>query len=361
METRKLYIYICYFIKLYNTVKMVFLRSGDDFRVAVITGGASGIGLACAKRCAARGMNVIIADIVSDDKMKTAISQVNNVRKHSQGEVHGYFCDVTKPEDYQNLATKIYERFEDGVGLLHLNAGLSAHTRGFENEKSPDIIPIKDWQNTFEVNVYGVLHGLQTFVPLMMDQKNEAAIVVTSSYAGLMNSSQIGFGSHLPYTASKHCVTLLSEALAESLRTRKDHQVHCHLLCPAGVATNFAVNAAAQVASEARIGENIDQLQKDLIEKTGMKGIMKSGLDPSGIADLVEDGVYNDKFYILAHDEQPKEFFKELIKTRMEDILFERKPLSHLVRGEYGREMRANIRSKRVRRERKKDTVASKL
>ena len=51
--------------------------------------------------------------------------------KHSQGEVHGYFCDVTKPEDYQNLATKIYERFEDGVGLLHLNAGLSAHTRGF--------------------------------------------------------------------------------------------------------------------------------------------------------------------------------------------------------------------------------------
>lgn len=329
---------------------MVFLRSGDAARGAVITGAASGIGLAVAERCAQRGMHVAIADVAAPAALAAAAARVTAAAA-GRGRVVAVHADVRLAADNDRLRDRAYAEFGD-VGFLFLNAGVSAHSPGSERETSAFRIPVRDWEGTFGVNVYGVLHGLRAFVPRMIAQGTEAAVVCTSSYAGLMNSSQIGFGSHLPYTASKHVVTLVGEALQHELRSTAGCRVRAHVLHPAGVDTGFARNAAeatvaaSEIADEGARRAKVEELQ----ERTGMKALRR-GLPPAGIADLLEAGVGDGRFYILAHDKEPKEFFKELIRTRMEDILLERPPLSHMIRGPAGQEQRARIRARRAPRQ----------
>ena len=160
----------------------------------------------------------------------------------------------------------------------------------------------------------------------MQAQGTEAVVVNTSSYAGLLNGSRIGFGSGLPYAASKHAVTLISENLAEELRSTAGCLVTAHVLCPAGVSTSIVDNA---VAGAKENGLTMDELQK----KPGAFGILQTGITPIQMVNVLYEGLSEGKFYILGHDNSrggSKESMKALIQVRMEDILEERPAFSWL-------------------------------
>merc|ERR550514_497976 len=201
-------------------------------------------------------MNVVIVDRAGQPVLDGAVARVSKSLKPGRRAI-AVSVDVTKPEDYERLCAQVYAEFND-CGLIHLNAGLSAHTKGFENETSAFVIPIQDWVTTFNVNVYGVLHGLRAFVPRMIASGKECVVAATSSYAGLINSGQQGFGGHLPYSGSKHVVTLVMEALQHELRSTPDCKVRATCLHPALVNTNFAKNAAAATMGVERGGAAAD-------------------------------------------------------------------------------------------------------
>jgi NAD(P)-dependent dehydrogenase (short-subunit alcohol dehydrogenase family) len=176
---------------------------------------------------------------------------------------------------------------------------------------------LDDWKNTLNVNVLGVIHVLQQFVPQMQAQDADSIVVNTSSYAGLINASRIGFGSGLPYAASKHAVTLISENLAQELRSSAGCRVTAHLLCPAAVATGIVDNASTAAVSELPETER-SAAKEQLRKQPGSWGIVQSGISGAQMVDVLYEGLVNDKFYILGYDNSrggSKESMKALIQV----------------------------------------------
>jgi NAD(P)-dependent dehydrogenase (short-subunit alcohol dehydrogenase family) len=171
-------------------------------RVVVITGGASGIGRALGERFAAEGARVVLADIERDRLERTA----EDLGKSAAGEVTGIPVDVTDPASVEALAAGVYERF-GAVHVLINNAGVGAPSaRPWETTPN-------DWRWVHSVNVFGVAHGIQSFVPRMIASGEPGHVVNTSSGDGAINPLP---GASV-YAASKAAVATLTECLATQL------------------------------------------------------------------------------------------------------------------------------------------------
>jgi NAD(P)-dependent dehydrogenase (short-subunit alcohol dehydrogenase family) len=192
--------------------------------VAVVTGGASGIGLAAGKRFAAMGLRVCLADL-SPDALQRAAEEVAAVSPDGQPSVMTVPTDVSRLEAVQALKDTVYSTFGE-VGVLMNNAGTAPGGGPYEH--------IDRWRRVLEVNLWGVINGVQTFVPAMLAQHSPCAIVNTGSKQGITCPP-----GDTAYNVSKAGVKVLTEALAHSLRNEEGARISAHLLIPGSTFTGM--------------------------------------------------------------------------------------------------------------------------
>ena len=270
-------------------------------KVAVITGAASGIGRALAERCAREGMKVVLADVEPG-----ALADVEANLQAGGGTVLAVRTDVSQAKDVEALAQQTLEAF-GAVHLLCNNAGVATSgTLAWESD-------LTDWEWVIGVNLWGVIHGVRTFVPIMLAQDTECHIVNTASLSGL-----ISFPRGSIYAVTKHGVVTLSETLHHELAERGG-KVKVSVLCPGLVKTRImdcARNRPERLAATAPMGP---------VEAAGWETLRQrmqaDGMPPAQVAEAVFQAIREERFYILTHPEG-----KDWIRTRMEDILEERNP-----------------------------------
>jgi NAD(P)-dependent dehydrogenase (short-subunit alcohol dehydrogenase family) len=272
-------------------------------KVAVITGAASGIGRAIAERCVREGMAVVLADIE-----QPALDNACHELASRGTTVMAVRTDVSRAEDIKALAQKTFERF-GAVHLLVNNAGVGSGTVATGT--------LADWQWTLGVNLWGVIHGVQVFTPLMLKQNTEGHIVNTASIAGLVSSAAGGI-----YNVSKHAIVALSETLYHEL-AQMSAKVKVSVLCPGFVSTRFYEcerNRPPELQNEIRPEDLTPEARsiQQAIEKA-----IKAGIPPKEVADCVFQAIERDDFYILTHPE-----IKTSVQVRMEDIIQDRQPTS---------------------------------
>jgi NAD(P)-dependent dehydrogenase (short-subunit alcohol dehydrogenase family) len=264
-------------------------------KVAVITGAASGIGRGIAERCASEGMNVVLADIDEAD-----LAQAETELKAAGGTVLGVTTDVSKRSDVEQLARRAVDAFGH-VHLLFNNAGIGAGGAAWEATWN-------DWEWVIGINLWGVIHGVKVFTPLMLAQNTECHIINTSSAAGLA----VG-GFSAPYSVTKHAVVALSESLYLTLQQRNS-QVKVSVLCPGMVRTNIA-NAERHRPAELR-NEPVTTTPEMQAGLAAFKAALEAGMPPFEVADAVFDAIRKEQFYILTDSD-----WAEVIQLRTEKLL----------------------------------------
>jgi NAD(P)-dependent dehydrogenase (short-subunit alcohol dehydrogenase family) len=271
-------------------------------KVAVVTGAASGIGRAIAYRCAEEGMKVVLADI-----NKEGLASAEAELKAAGATVLSIPTDVSKASDIETIARRTMEEF-GGVHLLVNNAAVYTTGAIWENT-------IADWEWVLGVNLWGVIHGVRTFLPIMIEQDTEAHVVNVSSMTGLTRSSIIG-----TYAVSKHGIVSLSETLFYQLAER-EAKVKVSVLCPGAVNTPVAEAARRRFKEMADIPGERKMTSDDerVIER--LRNAFKNGMPPEEVAEKVFESIREERFYILTH---PNE--KVRVERRMKDILNERNP-----------------------------------
>ena len=267
-----------------------------DFKgkVAVITGGANGIGLGLATVFARRGMKLVLADI-----NKEALDKVSKEFNEKNIEVLTIITDVSDPEQVAHLADASYDHY-GRVDILCNNAGIGAG--------GPiRFLTKKDWNWTISVNLFGVIYGIQYFLNRMLNSKEPCHIINTSSLAGLTP------GDTGPYSASKSAVISLSETLAlECFNTN----VNVSVVCPAFVSSKIIENT--EILSETQ--EGLWQPSPEMVNLSGSEAEnarkrLKLGMDPEVMAEIVIKAIEEDIFYVITHPE-----YIPLIKSRFENI-----------------------------------------
>jgi NAD(P)-dependent dehydrogenase (short-subunit alcohol dehydrogenase family) len=271
-------------------------------KVAVITGAASGIGRGIAERCANEGMIVVLADID-----EASLTKAETELKSSGGTVLGVRTDVSKRSDVELLARRALDAFGQ-VHLLFNNAGVAAGGAPWEATWS-------DWEWVIAVNLWGVIHGVKVFTPLMLAHNTECHIVNTSSAAGLTAGSAYG-----PYAVTKHAVVALSESLYLTLEQRNS-LVKVSVLCPGLVRTNI-VSAERNRPPELR-NEPVAMTPERRAGMAALTAAIEAGMTPLEVADVVFDAIKKEQFYILPHPE-----WTEVIRLRTDKLLRMENPQS---------------------------------
>jgi NAD(P)-dependent dehydrogenase (short-subunit alcohol dehydrogenase family) len=264
-------------------------------KVAVITGAASGIGLALAERCVREGMKVVLADVEEG-----SLARAETELQMAGGTVLAVRTDVSKRSDVEDLARQAVGTFGQ-VHLLCNNAGVAAGGPPWE-------ATWKDWEWVIGVNLWGVIHGVKVFTPLMLAQNTECHIVNTSSAAGLI----VG-GVSAPYSVTKHAVVALSESLYLSLQQRNS-LVKVSVLCPGLVNTNIA-NAERNRPAELR-NEPVSLTPEMEAGLAAFKAAMAASMPPAQVAGAVFDAIQKEQFYILTRPE-----WTEVIQLRTDKLL----------------------------------------
>jgi len=269
-------------------------------KVAVITGGASGLGRAMADRFAREGMSIVLADVEPN-----ALARAEAEMKAAGAKVIGVRTDVSKAADVEALAQKTLAAF-GGVHLLANNAGVAEGGNVWDNT-------VADWEWVLGVNMWGVIHGVRVFTPIMLKQESEGHIINTASVAGLISPPGMGI-----YCVSKHAVVTLSECLHHDLAQKSD-KLKCSVLCPAYVPTGIADSGRNRPKE---LNETRQKNAADLALDASLKKAVQSGkLSAADVAQKVYEAVRDERFYILTH---PR--IKPSIQWRMEDILQDRNP-----------------------------------
>lgn len=272
-------------------------------KTALVTGAASGIGRAMAERFAAAGMKVVLADVE-----EPLLREVERELTDAGATVAAFPCDVSDRTAVEALADASESAF-GGVQLLCNNAGVSGG--GYPIWATTD----NDWTWVMGVNVMGVVHGLQIFVPRMLASGDECHIVNTSSVSGL------AAGPNSIYGVAKHAVTRLSEIAWYDLRAT-GAPVGISVLCPCIVATHI-VSADRNRPAHLR-----DELDGEVAERrrtamlAGEERFLREGMPPSEVADAVADGVAAGRFWIFV----PPDLVKAEVDRRMRAILDEADP-----------------------------------
>jgi len=269
-------------------------------KVAVITGGASGLGRAMADRFAREGMSIVLADVEPN-----ALARAEAEMKAAGAKVIGVRTDVSKAAEVEALAQRTLAAF-GGVHVLANNAGVAEGGSVWENT-------VADWEWVLGVNMWGVIHGVRVFTPIMLKQESEGHIINTASVAGLISPPGMGI-----YCVSKHAVVTLSECLHHDLAQKTD-KLKCSVLCPAYVPTGIADSGRNRPAD---LTQTRQKSEADLALDANLKKAVQSGkLSAADVAQKVYEAVRDERFYILTH---PK--IKPSIQWRMEDILQDRNP-----------------------------------
>jgi NAD(P)-dependent dehydrogenase (short-subunit alcohol dehydrogenase family) len=282
-----------------------------DGKVAVVTGAASGMGRAFAERFAQEGMKVVLADI-EEPALEAAVTELRRLEL----DVLGVVTNVAEADSVEDLARRTIEAY----GKVHVvcnNAGVTRHGGQAVWEHS-----LKDWQWLMGVNFWGVLHGVRTFVPIMLAQDEEGHVVNTSSIAGLV----VGSGA---YGATKHAVVSLSESLYTELQARKA-KIGVSLLCPGLVATRIADAERNRPPGLQNEGETIDDEERRRIEGS-LQWAETDGLPPSSVAEIVVNGIRDEQFYLRTDDKVTKDIGDGWVRTRMENILARRNPVARVI------------------------------
>ncbi|MDG2112641.1 MAG: SDR family NAD(P)-dependent oxidoreductase [Actinomycetota bacterium] len=275
-------------------------------RVAVVTGAASGIGLATAHRFADEGMHLVLADIESD-----ALALAEEAIRAKGVDVLARRTDVMSEDAVFELADAAFEKF----GTVHVvfnNAGVAAtaatlRTRAWEGS-------LADWDWTMGVNLMGVVHGVRAFVPRMLENGDEGHIVNTASIAGLVSGAN-------PYNVSKHGVVCLTEGMYLDLQ-EMGAAVSASVVCPGLINTKILDAERNRPSDLGRTPDSADQ-RSDLQEfAAGFEAALKAGWGPEVVADHVFDGIAEGRFYILPA--QPE--ILDRVDERFQGLLDRRNP-----------------------------------
>jgi len=293
-------------------------------KTAVLTGAGSGFGLECARIGAKLGMKLVLVDVQQD-----ALDQASAEMMAAGAEVHSFRLDVASAQQMQAMSQAVFERF----GAPHFvfnNAGVGSGGLVWENT-------VKDWEWVLGVNLWGVIHGVRLFTPMMLDAAAkdpswQGHIVNTASMAGLLNPPNMGV-----YNVSKHAVVALSETLYQDLRLVSD-QVGASVLCPYFVPTgisqshrNRPVGLAAEKPTRSQL---IGQAMTD-------KAVGSGKVTAAEVAQKVFDAMAADQFYIFSH---PKALGN--VQSRMECIVQQTHPTDPFAeRPEIGRDLKATLRA----------------
>jgi NAD(P)-dependent dehydrogenase (short-subunit alcohol dehydrogenase family) len=272
-------------------------------KVAVVTGAGSGIGRRLAERFAAEGMKVVLADVQAD-----ALADVEREPRGRNASVLAVPTDVSKSAEVEALARRTLDAF-GAVHVLCNNAGVAGGGPTLWETTEAD------WQWVLGVNLWGVIHGIRVFVPIMLRQDSEGHIVNTASVLGLTSGPGGG-----PYGVSKHGVVRISEGLHHDLMAAGS-KLRASVLCPGLIATNI-VDAGRNRPVELQnvVDEETRRRQAEQTQQR-LAYFNEYGMPPSRVADIVVDAIREQRFYILTHRD-----FKERVRVRMEDILAERDP-----------------------------------
>ncbi len=277
----------------------------EEFKdgTAVITGAASGIGYALAARFGAEGMNVVMAD-VEEPALEAAHNKLSDLGVNTIA----VKADVSRLEQIQALADRAYDEF-GAVDVLCNNAGVSGGSIKPLWEQ-----PTNDWNWVMGVNLWGVIHGIQAFMPRMIAQGTEGHVVNTASTMGLLQGSGI-------YGVTKHAVVALSEALYQEL-AGLDAKIGVSVLCPGAVDTNV-MDSQRNRPEDLPGDDPPEHIPEDVQQRIDfVRGMLKAGFPPSDMADAVFNGIKERKLYIVPA--QP--MIKEAIRTRLDNVANERNP-----------------------------------
>lgn len=274
-------------------------------KVAVITGGASGFGREFANIGARLGMKLVLADVQQD-----ALDKAKGELEAQGAQVLAMRCDVRKAEQVQALADATMERY-GAVHLVFNNAGVASGGLIWENS-------IADWEWVLGVNLWGVIHGVRVFTPLMLEcAKKESGyeghIVNTASMAGLLNAPNMGV-----YNVSKHAVVSLSETLYQDLQLVKA-PIGASVLCPYFVPTGIH---QSQRNRPEDVKENAAPTTSQIVAQAVSEKAVTSGkVTAQEVAERTFNAIRDGQFYVYSHPHALGN-----VQTRMEDILQQRNP-----------------------------------
>ena len=257
-------------------------------KVAVITGGASGIGLETARSLAEEGMRLVLADIEQG-----ALDEAAHELSRHGADVIGVKTDVGELGDIRALADQTFSHF----GAAHVvfnNAGVAVFGPIQEMTHA-------DWEWVIKVDLWGVIHGVETFLPRMIEQNQGGHIVNTASFAGLVPNQGLGV-----YCVAKYGVVALSECL---VRDVKQHDIGASVLCPMVVATNINQSARNRPAEFGGAERDLDVPPE---QREKMRGRV---LPVEGVAAKVVKAIKNNELYIVTHEES-----REFIRRRFARI-----------------------------------------
>jgi NAD(P)-dependent dehydrogenase (short-subunit alcohol dehydrogenase family) len=256
--------------------------------VAVITGGASGIGLAAALKYAGFGMKVCIADI-GGDRLKEAEAKLTSAAQGGAKDVMAAAVDVSRVEDLTKLEADVRDRF-GGTDILMNNAGISPGAKMFG--------PLENWQRLLAVNLWGVVHGTQVFAPGMIARGRPGLIINTGSKQGITTPP-----GEPAYNVSKAGVKAFTEALQHELRNTPDCKITAHLLIPGFVFTGLTARGRAEKPAGA--------------------------WTPEQTVDFMIEHIDAGDFYILCPDnDAPRPLDEKRMAWAIGDIIENRPPLS---------------------------------
>jgi NAD(P)-dependent dehydrogenase (short-subunit alcohol dehydrogenase family) len=241
-------------------------------RVAVVTGGGSGIGRALIEAFAREGARVLVADV--DEAAASAVAE--GVRARG-GEALAVHVDVSELGQVQALADRAFSHF-GAVHVLCNNAGVALW--GALQDATH-----KDWEWVLGVNLWGVIHGLEAFLPRMIAQRQPGHVVNTGSMAGLIASQGLGV-----YNASKYAVVGISETLAKDLRP---HRIGVSVICPMGVST--------QIRQSAR--NRPTRLRNEAERSPSEVELIGTSLPPERVADMTLAAIRANRLYVITHGE----------------------------------------------------------
>ncbi len=263
-------------------------------KVAVITGGASGIGLAMAERFGAEGMKLVIADIEAD-RLKSAVADL----RAKSFEAIGVRTDVSRYDDVEALVEATLRAF----GKAHVvcnNAGVSITGPIWE-------MSLDDWRWIYEVNFWGLVHGIKAFTPVLIAQGEPAHIINTASTAAFM-----GIGEHAPYSSSKAAAVTLSLCLYSEL-VAANTQVGVSVLCPGMVDTQIHRSWRNRPAADRPWS---DREAADLQRQRETDTFQARGIPAAHVAERVVDAVKANRFYVFTSDR-----WQEMIQRQKDVIL----------------------------------------
>jgi NAD(P)-dependent dehydrogenase (short-subunit alcohol dehydrogenase family) len=264
-------------------------------RVAVVTGAASGIGLGLSERLAAEGMRVVMADVEAP-----ALTEAADKLRASGAEILPVITDVSKAASVDALRDQAFEAF-GAVHLLCNNAGVGGPNGPLW------LLSQGDWEWILNVNLWGVINGIRSFLPAMLTQE-VGHVVNTASIFGAFA------GALGPYGISKHAVLALSETLYFQLEAI-DAPVGVSVLCPGAVRTNFGTaerNRPAEAGPPPPPADGDAERQS----KEQFERLWAAGMDPSDVAALVVEAIRTSRFYILTSTNR-----NEAVRRRGEEIV----------------------------------------